>query len=91
MVDRQGQTIDPVEQFPQHVIDTLSLMTPEGVRIPLQGGREHTLRATPAPTEGTQPLPWYRSVRRGIRLGWRQSSACLTCSPITSPPVRRRG
>ncbi|RAD73475.1 LLM class flavin-dependent oxidoreductase, partial [Burkholderia multivorans] len=39
-------------------IDTLSLMTPEGVRIPLQGGREHTLRATPAPTEGTQPLPW---------------------------------
>ena len=58
MVDRQGQTIDPVEQFPQHVIDTLALMTPEGVRIPLHGGREHTLRATPAPLEGTQPLPW---------------------------------
>ncbi|RBP65596.1 luciferase family oxidoreductase group 1 [Brevibacterium sanguinis] len=58
MVDREGKTIDPVEQFPQHVIDTLSLMTPEGVRIPLHGGREHVLRATPAPVPGTQPLPW---------------------------------
>ncbi|WP_309131348.1 LLM class flavin-dependent oxidoreductase [Brevibacterium sp.] len=58
MVDREGKTIDPVEQFPQHVIDTLSLMTPEGVRVPLHGGREHVLRATPAPVPGTQPLPW---------------------------------
>lgn len=58
MVDRQGQTIDPVEQFPQHVIDTLALMTPDGVRVPLPGGRDHVLRATPAPVPGAQPLPW---------------------------------
>lgn len=58
MVDREGKTLDPVEQFPQHVIDTLSLMTPEGVRVPLRGGNEHILRATPAPTPGVRVLPW---------------------------------
>lgn len=58
MVDREGRTVDPVEQFPQHVIDTLSLMTPEGMRVPLHGGREHVLRATPAAAPGTRPLPW---------------------------------
>ncbi|WP_166973876.1 MsnO8 family LLM class oxidoreductase [Brevibacterium atlanticum] len=58
MVDREGQTIDPVEQFPQHVIDTLSLMRPEGLRVPMHGGREHGLKATPDPVPGTQPLPW---------------------------------
>lgn len=58
MVDREGKTIDPVEQFPQHVIDTLSLMTPDGVRVPLHSGHEHVLRATPAPVPGTQPVPW---------------------------------
>lgn len=58
MVDREGRTVDPVEQFPQHVIDTLSLMSPEGLRIPLHGGREHVLRATPAAAPGAQPLPW---------------------------------
>lgn len=58
MVDSEGNTVDPVEQFPQHVIDTLSLMSPEGLRIPLHGGREHVLRATPAAAPGTQPLPW---------------------------------
>ena len=58
MVDREGRAIDPVEQFPQHVIDTLSLMQPEGLRVPLHGGREHVLKATPAAAPGTQPLPW---------------------------------
>ncbi|MGO1907553.1 MAG: LLM class flavin-dependent oxidoreductase [Brevibacterium linens] len=58
MVDREGRAIDPVEQFPQHVIDTLSLMRPEGMRVPLHGGREHVLKATPAAVPGTQPLPW---------------------------------
>src|SRR5699024_6995237 len=58
MVDREGRAVDPVEQFPQHVIDTLSLMTPEGLRIPLHGGREHVLKATPAAVPGTRPLPW---------------------------------
>ncbi|MGO2860758.1 MAG: LLM class flavin-dependent oxidoreductase [Brevibacterium sp.] len=58
MVDREGRTVDPVEQFPQHVIDTLSLMTPEGLRVPLHGGREHVLHATPAAVPGAQPLPW---------------------------------
>src|SRR5699024_11313750 len=58
VVDRDGRAVDPVEQFPQHVIDTLSLMTPEGLRIPLHGGREHVLKATPAAVPGTQALPW---------------------------------
>ena len=58
MVDREGRAIDPVEQFPRHVIDTLSLMQPEGMRVPLHGGREHVLKATPAAAPGTQPLPW---------------------------------
>ncbi|WP_353843876.1 LLM class flavin-dependent oxidoreductase [Brevibacterium sp. RIT 803] len=58
MVDREGRTVDPVEQFPQHVIDTLTLMKPEGLRVPLHGGSEHVLHATPAAVPGTQPLPW---------------------------------
>ena len=58
IVDREGRTVDPIEQFPQHVIDTLSLMKPEGLRIPLRGGREHVLHATPAAVPGAQPLPW---------------------------------
>src|SRR5699024_2383275 len=58
MVAGDGRAIDPFEQFTQHVIDTLSLMTPEGLRIPLHGGREHVLKASPAAVPGTQPLPW---------------------------------
>src|SRR5699024_12741185 len=58
MVDRDGRAIDPVEQYPQHVIGTLGLMTPEGLRIPPHGGREHVLKATPAAVPGTRPLPW---------------------------------
>lgn len=58
MVDRNGDEIDPIQQFPQHVLDTLTLMKPEGMRIPLHGGGEHLLRATPAATPGTQALPW---------------------------------
>src|SRR5699024_9398468 len=58
MVDRDGRAIDPVEQFPQHVIDTHRLMTSEGLRITLHGERKQVLQAPPAPVPGTQPLPW---------------------------------
>lgn len=49
VVGRDGQSIDPVEQFPQHVLDILDLLGPDGARVPLYGGREHILRASPLP------------------------------------------
>ncbi|GAA4283149.1 LLM class flavin-dependent oxidoreductase [Brevibacterium daeguense] len=47
MVDRSGNPIDPVEQFPQHVMDILALLRPEGAEVRLTGDRVHVLRPTP--------------------------------------------
>ena len=54
MVDREGNQIDPVEQFPQHVMDTLALLSPEGAAVPMFGGREHRLAASPRMTAAPQ-------------------------------------
>ncbi|MYM19507.1 MsnO8 family LLM class oxidoreductase [Brevibacterium sp. 5221] len=48
MVDAEGNRIDPVEQFPQHIMDILALLGPDGASVPLHGGKEHVLRATPS-------------------------------------------
>lgn len=47
MVDRAGNTLDPVEQFPQHIVDILSLFSPGGAEIPMFGDRVHRLSPTP--------------------------------------------
>lgn len=54
MVDREGNPIDPVEAFPQHVMDTIALLSPDGAAVPMFGGREHRLAATPRPTASPQ-------------------------------------
>ncbi|GAA2012047.1 LLM class flavin-dependent oxidoreductase [Brevibacterium samyangense] len=54
LVDRSGVRIDPVENFPQHVMDVLALLTPEGARVPLMNDREHVLHATPASEHAAQ-------------------------------------
>ena len=54
LVDRGGNSVDPVEQFPQHIMDILALLSPEGASIPLHGGREHVLRSTPHPVNAPQ-------------------------------------
>ena len=46
MVDLQGNPIDPVEQFPQHIMDILALLTPAGATFPVRTG-QHTLHASP--------------------------------------------
>lgn len=47
LVNRDGETVDPVEQFPQHVMDVIELLTPEGVEVPLAGGDPKILHSTP--------------------------------------------
>lgn len=47
VVNREGQPVDPVEYFPQHVMDILRLLGPDGLDVELFGDRKHTLRATP--------------------------------------------
>lgn len=49
LVGPDGKKIDPVENFPQHVMDILALLSPEGARVPLFGGKEQPLRPTPVP------------------------------------------
>lgn len=56
MVDRAGHPIDPVEQFPQHIMDILALMSPEGANVQLHNDQIHNLRATPK--AGPEPQVW---------------------------------
>lgn len=47
VVDRSGDPIDPVADFPRHVEDILALFSPDGVEVPMRGDRVHVLRPTP--------------------------------------------
>ncbi|WP_029088278.1 LLM class flavin-dependent oxidoreductase [Brevibacterium album] len=53
VVDAQGAPLDPVEQFPQHIVDILALLSPSGASIPVRGG-EHVLHASPRVDEAAQ-------------------------------------
>ncbi|WP_198394897.1 LLM class flavin-dependent oxidoreductase [Brevibacterium yomogidense] len=46
LVDREGNRIDPVEQFPQHIVDILALLSPAGASFPVRGG-QHVMHASP--------------------------------------------
>lgn len=54
VVDRSGRTIDPVDQFGQHVLDALALLSPDGVEVPLAGGEAKVLKSTPRLTASPQ-------------------------------------
>ncbi|WP_349829579.1 LLM class flavin-dependent oxidoreductase [Brevibacterium litoralis] len=56
LVDRSGNRVDPVENFPQHVMDVLALLDAEGADVPLMNDRKHNLRSTPVPT--AKPTVW---------------------------------
>lgn len=45
IVGRDGQPVDPVEYFPQHVMDILRLLSSDGLDVELYGGKKHNLRA----------------------------------------------
>lgn len=53
LVDRQGNPVDPVEQFPQHIMDILALLSPAGATFPVRTGM-HTLHASPRLDEAAQ-------------------------------------
>ena len=56
VVDRDGKRVDPVEDFPQHVVDVMDLLGPDGVTVPLFGGEKKVLHATPRIE--TSPQVW---------------------------------
>jgi luciferase family oxidoreductase group 1 len=47
LVDGDGHVVDPVQAFPQHIMDMLALLGPDGAQVELYGGRVQPLRATP--------------------------------------------
>ena len=53
LVDRQGNPLDPVEQFPQHIVDILALLTPGGATFPVRTG-QHTLHSSPRVDDAAQ-------------------------------------
>jgi luciferase family oxidoreductase group 1 len=53
LVDAQGQAVDPVEQFPQHIADILALLSPAGAAFDTRQGR-HVLHASPRVDEAAQ-------------------------------------
>jgi len=54
LVDRRGNRIDPVEQFPQHIVDILALLSPAGASVPVHGGTQHVMHASPRVDEAAQ-------------------------------------
>lgn len=53
LVDGEGKPVDPVEEFPQHIMDILALLSPAGASVPVRGGN-HVLHASPRVDEAAQ-------------------------------------
>ena len=55
-VDANGRPLDPVAEFPQNVMDILTLLSPGGAEVLLRHGQTYTLR--PAPDLAARPEVW---------------------------------
>ncbi|WGW12532.1 LLM class flavin-dependent oxidoreductase [Saxibacter everestensis] len=52
----QGTDQDPVQKFPEYVADVIALMSARGVNVPMRGGSNYVLRATPNAV--SEPKVW---------------------------------